>query len=64
LKKERERGTLELTWWPGKRRLWFKIQAGRTGDWIDEAIPTLSKRIRRGMPSRNTGFSSARKRTG
>ena len=25
-----ERGTLELTWWPARRRLWLKVSAGRS----------------------------------
>ena len=34
-------GTLEVTWWPAKVRLWFKVQSGRRADWIDQLIPRL-----------------------
>jgi hypothetical protein len=37
----RERGTLEITWWPRPRRLWFKISAGRTAPWLTVLLPTL-----------------------
>jgi hypothetical protein len=36
-----ERGTLELTWWPARRRLWFKVSAGRTAPWITALLPQL-----------------------
>jgi hypothetical protein len=36
-KRGRERGTLEVTWWPRGRRLWLSVQAGRPGEWIDAA---------------------------
>jgi hypothetical protein len=35
-------GTLELTYWPEKTRLWFKIHSGRRAAWMDDAIPALS----------------------
>jgi hypothetical protein len=44
-KKGKERGTLEITWWESKRRLWFKVAAGRTGEWIEAAAEKLKKRI-------------------
>jgi hypothetical protein len=45
-KKGKQRGTLELTWWEQENRLWFKVAAGRRGDWIDaELLADLSKRI-------------------
>ena len=37
----RERGTLEITFWPAQRRLWLKIAAGRTSAWITELLPSL-----------------------
>ncbi len=37
----RERGTLEITFWPAQRRLWLKIAAGRTSAWITELLPRL-----------------------
>lgn len=41
----RERGTLEITWWEKRRRLWFKVAAGRAGDWIEAASACLQARI-------------------
>ena len=41
--KSGEKGTLELTFWPSKRSLWFKISAGRQAAWIDEVLPALAK---------------------
>src|ERR1700704_6112521 len=31
-------GTLELTFWPRERRLWFTIQSRRQADWIDPIV--------------------------
>jgi hypothetical protein len=45
LKRGRERGTLEITWWPKCRKLWINIQAGRTAPWIDEVAPRLKQEI-------------------
>jgi len=45
LKQGRKRGALELTVWPQQRRLWFKVQSGRTGVWIDEAIDRLKPQL-------------------
>jgi len=45
LKKEREKGTLEITWWESENRLWFKVADGRVGKWIDEILPKLKKEI-------------------
>jgi hypothetical protein len=44
-KKGKARGTLEITWWVEKSRLWIKVAAGRTGDWIDEAIAGFTDEI-------------------
>ena len=41
LKKHREKGTLEITWWPQQNRLWFKIATGRQADWMAEAMDRL-----------------------
>jgi hypothetical protein len=45
LKLDRERGTLEITWWPQHRKLWFTIQAGRSAAWIEKMAPQLKKEI-------------------
>jgi hypothetical protein len=39
------KGTLELTYWPRARRLWFAVHANRRADWIAPAIDDLSARI-------------------
>lgn len=46
-KKGREPGTLELTLWPARRRLWIKVQSGRTAPWIDELLPPLLDELNR-----------------
>ncbi len=40
-----QKGTLEITWWEFKNRLWFKVANGRTGTWITESIAALKKKI-------------------
>ena len=45
LKNGNERGTLELTWWPRERRLWFKIQARREAEWMDDVALQLKRVI-------------------
>ena len=42
-----EPGTLEVTLWPAKRRLWFKVQAGRRAAWIDQVVPVLKEALER-----------------
>ncbi len=49
LKKGRQPGTLELTWWERENRLWFKVAAGRTGAWIDETLRRLPGRIEQAL---------------
>jgi hypothetical protein len=44
-----QRGTLEITLWPDKRRLWFKVAARRQADWIGEAIARLKPAIESGL---------------
>jgi hypothetical protein len=44
-KKERQKGTLELTLYPAKSRLWSKVQAGRKALWIYETLPELKNGI-------------------
>jgi hypothetical protein len=46
VKNGRMPGTLEITWWPKQRGVWFSIQDGRKADWIDAAISALGKSIR------------------
>jgi len=42
-----ERGTLEITWWPSARRLWFSVQAGRTGVWVEESLNQIKAALER-----------------
>lgn len=44
-KKGRQRGTLEITWWSRAARLWIKVAAGRSADWITESIPHLKRAL-------------------
>ena len=44
-KRSSEPGTLEITLWAAKRRLWFKVSAGRQGEWIEGAIGRLKRKI-------------------
>ena len=41
----KQKGTLEITWWEAKNRLWLKVAKGRMGDWIAESITVLKKKI-------------------
>ncbi len=36
-----QKGTLELTWWPVRHKLWFQVQSGRKSAWITELLPEL-----------------------
>jgi hypothetical protein len=38
-------GTLELTLWESKRRMWASVQDGRHAAWIDEALPRVKDAI-------------------
>jgi hypothetical protein len=38
-------GTLELTLWEAKRRVWASVQDGRRAAWIDEALPQVKDAI-------------------
>lgn len=42
-KQGHEKGVLEITLWREKRRLWFKISAGRQGAWIEAAVNELTE---------------------
>jgi hypothetical protein len=41
-----EAGTLEITLWAAKRRIWFKVSAGRQGAWMEGMIGQLGMGIR------------------
>ncbi|MDZ4717590.1 MAG: hypothetical protein SH847_03905 [Roseiflexaceae bacterium] len=41
----RNSGTLELTFWPHARQVWFSIQHGRRAPWIDTLLPELQQML-------------------
>lgn len=49
-KKGKERGTLEITRWEQDRRLWFKVAAGRRGEWVEERVTKLKRKIESRLP--------------
>ena len=42
LKRGQAIGTLELTWWPSRNRLWASVHANRAGAWALAEIESLS----------------------
>ena len=40
-----DKGTLELTLFARRRRLWAKVQRGRRAPWIDAMLPKVQKGI-------------------
>jgi hypothetical protein len=36
-------GTLELTWWPDKRKLWMKVHANREATWMAQVTPDVKR---------------------
>jgi len=44
-KKGKQPGTLEITWFPRERRLWFKIARNRNRAWIEKVTPRLRRLI-------------------
>jgi hypothetical protein len=63
LKQGRHPGTLEITWWPKERKLWIKVQAGRTATWIDELAPRLKRKIEAHLRLPRRLEKSTKKRT-
>jgi hypothetical protein len=63
VKQGRQPGTLEITWWPKKRKLWIKVQAGRTAAWIDEIAPRLKRKIEAHLHLPRRLEKSTKKRT-
>lgn len=45
IKHGNESGTLELTWWSQRQRLWFKITPRRNAAWIEENVPQIQTAI-------------------
>jgi hypothetical protein len=50
-KKGKQKGTLEITWWENKNRLWFKVADGRTGTWIKESMSKIKEEIQKALQS-------------
>jgi hypothetical protein len=44
-KRGKQKGTVEITWWEGGHRLWFKVADRRAGAWIFKSIPQLKEQI-------------------
>jgi hypothetical protein len=44
-KRQKQKGTLELTLFARDRRVWAKVQDGRKASWIDEELPGLQAAI-------------------
>ena len=38
-------GTLEMTWWPAKKRLWAKVAAHRNAEWIAQAVEEIAAKL-------------------
>lgn len=45
----KEAGTLEITLWAAKRRIWFKVSAIRQGAWMEGMIGQLGISIRQNL---------------
>jgi hypothetical protein len=42
-KRTKERGTLEITFFPRDRRIWAQIQDGRRADWIEPSLANIKQ---------------------
>ncbi len=49
LKRGKQKGTLEVTWWEREHRLWFKVAENRTSAWIKDSIPILKDQIEKSV---------------
>lgn len=45
VKRGMQPGTLEVTLWEAKRRIWASVQDGRRAAWIDEALPQVKDAV-------------------
>ena len=45
----KQKGTLEITWWESRHRLWFKVANGRVGEWINENLLQLKEQIQKSL---------------
>ena len=46
-KRPRERGTLEITYFPRDGRIWAQIQDGRRAEWIDPCLAKIKSAVER-----------------
>jgi hypothetical protein len=44
-KKGHQRGVLELTYWPARRRAWFSIHADRRAPWITPTVAAIRRSL-------------------
>jgi hypothetical protein len=44
-KREKQKGTLELTLFPSQRRIWAKVAEGRRAAWINSELPQLRRQV-------------------
>lgn len=44
-RKDKQKGTLEITWWEVENRLWFKVAKSRMGEWMDETLTKLKEQM-------------------
>lgn len=44
-------GTLEVTYWPSRNRLWVSLHVNRAGDWAGEAFDRLANALQASLPS-------------
>ena len=42
-------GTLEVTSWPSRNKLWISIQEGRRAEWLEEAVPSIERCLRNAL---------------
>lgn len=57
-KNGKQTGTLEMTWWGAKRRLWFKINTTRNAPWIDQMLPAMRRRLAKLSRAQSMGARS------
>jgi hypothetical protein len=48
-KRDRQKGTLEITWWEREHRFWFKVANGRSSEWISASVPRLKEQIEKSL---------------
>jgi hypothetical protein len=56
IKRPNEPGTIELTWWPERSRLWFKIATNREAAWMDRAMDQIQSSIVSDVSDGSDGF--------